>query len=141
VATGTFGHIGLRESALAIMNTLGWPIDEMNESLKPVIADRPVKTPYLIVETGQVTGIRQIMRVKSDGQERLTLELQMYVGAKKQHDSVEIVGDPPLSMRIDGGIFGDTATIAALVNAIPKIMKAQPGLRTMLDLPVPYAFL
>jgi 4-hydroxy-tetrahydrodipicolinate reductase len=73
--------------------------------------------------------------------ERLTLKLQMHVGAQKPFDSVEIVGNPPLSMRIDGGIFGDTATIAALVNMIPKIMKAPPGLRTMLDLPVPYAFL
>jgi len=67
--------------------------------------------------------------------------LQMFVGAKKPHDSVEIAGNPPLSMRIDGGIFGDTATIGALVNAIPKIITARPGLRTMLDLPAPYAFL
>ncbi len=141
VATGTFGHIGLRESALAVMNTMGWPVDEIKESLKPMIADKRVKTPYLTVEPQQVTGIHQIMRVQSDGSERLTLKLQMYVGAQNPHDSVEIVGNPPLSMRIEGGIFGDTATIAALVNAIPKIMKAQPGLRTMLDLPVPYAFL
>ncbi len=140
-ATGTFGHIGLRESALAVMSAMGWPVDEIKESLKPMIADKRVKTPYLTVEPQQVTGIHQIMRVKSEGQERLTLELQMYVGAKKPHDSVEVVGNPPLSMRVEGGIFGDTATIAALVNAIPKIMKAQPGLRTMLDLPVPYAFL
>jgi 4-hydroxy-tetrahydrodipicolinate reductase len=140
-ATGTFGHIGLRESALAVMSAMGWPVDEITESLKPMIADKRVRTPYLIVEVGQVTGIHQIMRVKSEGQERLVLELQMYVGGKKPHDSVEIVGTPPLSMRIEGGIFGDTATIAALVNAIPKIMQAPPGLRTMLDLPVPYAFL
>lgn len=141
VATGTFGHIGLRESAFAVMHTMGWPIEEMKESLKPMIADKRVKTPYLTVEAGQVTGIHQIMRVKSGGQERLKLELQMHVGAKKPHDSIEVVGNPPLSMRLEGGIFGDTATIAALVNAIPKIVKAQPGLRTMLDLPVPYAFL
>jgi 4-hydroxy-tetrahydrodipicolinate reductase len=140
-ATGTFGHIGLRESALAVMNAMGWPVDEIKESLKPMIADKRVKTPFLAVESGQVTGIHQILRVKSGGQERLALELRMFVGAKEPHDSVEIVGNPPLSMRIEGGIFGDTATIAALVNAIPKIIKAQPGLRTMLDLPVPYAFL
>jgi len=141
LATGTFGHIGLRESAWAVMHAMGWPIEEMKESLKPMIADKREKTPYLTVETGQVTGIHQIMRVKSGGQERLVLELQMFVGAKKPHDSVEVVGNPPLSMRIEGGIFGDTATIAALVNAIPKIVQAPPGLRTMLDLPVPYAFL
>jgi len=141
VASGTFGHIGLRESALAVMSALRWPADEIKESLKPMIAEKRVKTPFLTVETGQITGIHQIMRVKSGDKERLKLELQMYVGAKKPHDSVEIAGNPPLSMRIDGGIFGDTATIGALVNAIPKIISARPGLRTMLDLPVPYAFL
>jgi 4-hydroxy-tetrahydrodipicolinate reductase len=141
VASGTFGHIGLRESALAVMSAMNWPIDEIKESLKPMIAGKRVKTPFLTVEAGQVTGIHQIMRVKSGGEERLALELQMYVGAKKPHDSVEIIGNPPLSMRIEGGIFGDTATIGALVNSIPKIIKAQPGLHTMLDLPVPYAFL
>jgi 4-hydroxy-tetrahydrodipicolinate reductase len=140
VASGTFGHIGLRESALAVMSSMGWPADEIKESLKPVIAEKRVKTPFLTVERGQVAGIHQIMRVKSGDKERLVLELQMYVGAKSPHDSVEIIGNPPLSMRIEGGIFGDTATIAALVNTIPKIMKAQPGLRTMMELPVPYAF-
>jgi len=141
VATGTFGHIGLCESAFAVMNAMGWPVDDIKESLKPMIANKKVKTPFLTVETGQITGIHQILRAKSGGQERLVLELQMYVGAKKPHDSIEVAGNPPLSMRIEGGIFGDTATIGALVNAIPKIIKAQPGLRTMLDLPVPFAFL
>jgi 4-hydroxy-tetrahydrodipicolinate reductase len=141
VASGTFGHIGLRESALAVMNAMRWPVDEIKESLKPMLAEKRVKTPFLTVEPGQITGIHQIMRVKSGGEERLRLELQMFVGAKKPHDSVEIVGNPPLAMRIDDGIFGDTATIGALVNAIPKIINARPGLRTMLDLPVPYAFL
>jgi len=141
VATGTFGHVGLRESAFAVMNAMGWPVDDIKESLKPMLANKKVQTPFLTVATGQITGIHQILRAKSGGQERLVLELQMHVGAKKPHDSIEIAGNPPLSMRIEGGIFGDTATIGALVNAIPKIMKAQPGLRTMLDLPVPHAFL
>ncbi len=69
------------------------------------------------------------------------LDLHMYVGAQKPHDSVEIAGDPPLSMRIEGGIFGDTATVGALVNAIPRIVNARPGLRTLIELPLPHAFL
>ena len=44
------------------------------------------------------------------------------------------------SQRIEGGILGGTATIGALVNTIPKIINAPPGLRTMMELPVPYAF-
>jgi len=140
LAAGRFGHIGLRESALAVMDTLGWPVDEIEESIQPVIAETEMTTAFLTVEPQQVAGLRQIMRVKSEGQERLVLDLQISVGAKEPHDRVEIIGDPPFSARIEGGIFGRTATIAALVNTIPKIINAPPGLRTMMELPVPHAF-
>jgi 4-hydroxy-tetrahydrodipicolinate reductase len=139
LATGHFGHIGLRESAIAVMDALGWPIDRIEEQIQPVIAEAPVQTPYLRVEPGEVAGLHQEMRVWGEGLERLSLELQMYVGAPASYDSVEVAGDPPLSMRIEGGVFGDTATIGALVNTIPKVLAAAPGLRTMLDLPVPFA--
>lgn len=141
LAQGTFGHIGMRESALAILGTLGWPLEEMTESIKPVMASHAVKTRFLTVKAGSVAGLHQRIRCTSNGREVLTLELQMYVGAKKPYDGVEIDGDPPISMRIDGGLFGDTATVAALVNTIPQIRSAKPGLRTMMELPVPHAFL
>jgi 4-hydroxy-tetrahydrodipicolinate reductase len=140
LAAGRFGHIGLRESALAVMDTLGWPVDEIEESIQPVIAETEMTTAFLTVEPQQVAGLRQIMRVKSEGQERLVLDLQISVGAKEPHDRVEIIGDPPFSMRIEGGIFGRTATIAALVNTIPRIITAPPGLRTMMELPATHAF-
>ncbi|RMG55835.1 MAG: dihydrodipicolinate reductase [Acidobacteria bacterium] len=141
LAGGHFGHVGLRESAFAVMETLGWPVDEIHEDIKPVIAEERVTTPFLTVDSGQVAGLHQVMRVKSGGRERLILELWMYVGAKDPHDSVEIIGEPLLSVRLAGGIFGDTATVGALINTIPKIIHAQPGLRTMVELPVPHAFL
>jgi hypothetical protein len=92
------------------------------------------------VKPQQVAGLHQIMRVKSKGRERLVLDLEISVGAKEPHDSVEIIGNPPFCMRIEGGIGGGTATIGALINTIPKIINAPPGLRTMMELPVPYAF-
>jgi 4-hydroxy-tetrahydrodipicolinate reductase len=141
LAQGTFGHIGLRESALAVMATLGWKLDEMTETIKPVMAAKKIKTKFLTVKAGSVAGLHQKIRCTRAGREVLTLELKMCVGAKEAYDGVEIDGDPPLSMRIAGGIFGDTATIAALVNTIPKIKNAKPGLRTMMELPLPYAFL
>ena len=141
IATGYFGHIGLRESALAVMDTLGWPVEQIEESITPVIAETAISTHFLTIEPQQVAGLRQVLRVKNDGQERLVLELEISVGAKDPRDSVEILGNPSFSMRIEGGIFGETATVAALVNTIPKIINSPPGLRTMMELTVPYAFL
>jgi 4-hydroxy-tetrahydrodipicolinate reductase len=64
----------------------------------------------------------------------------MYVGAESSYDAVEVDGDPPIDLRFQGGIFGDTATVGMLVNTAPLATKARPGLQTMADLPVPRAF-
>ncbi len=141
VAAGGFGHIGLQESAHTILRRLGWQVDKFAESLKPVLATKRVKTPYLTVEKGQVTGIHQTLKCKQGAKDLLVFDWQMSVGQKETFDRVEISGDPPLYMNIAGGIFGDTGTIGALVNTIPRILQAAPGLRTVADLPVPYAFL
>ncbi len=141
MAAGNFGHIGLRESALAVMDTLGWPVEQIEESITPVIAETTMSTRFLTIEPQQVAGLRQVLRVKSNGQERLVLDLEISVGAKDPRDSIEILGNPPFSVRVEGGIYGETATIGALVNTIPKIINAPPGLRTMMELTVPYAFL
>ena len=85
--------------------------------------------------------IKHTARGIVDGEEKVLLELYMYVGAGDPRDEVHIEGEPPIHNIVPGGIFGDTATVAALVNAIPLIIEAEPGLRTALELPVPRAFL
>ena len=62
----------------------------------------------------------------------------MYIGAENPHDAVRIVGTPDLSLRIEGGVAGDQATAAMLVNSIPAVIAAAPGLVTVKDLPAPY---
>ena len=61
VASGSFGHIGLRESALAVMQTMGWPADEIKESIRPVIAKRKIRTRSYTIASGQVTGLHQTL--------------------------------------------------------------------------------
>lgn len=141
VRAGGFGHIGLRESALTVLRRLGWQADRFIESIKPMLATRRVTTPYLTVKQGQVTGIHQTLKCRQGAKTLLVFDWKMYVGAPESYDRVEIKGDPPLIMNIDGGIFGDTGTIGALVNTIPRVLQAAPGLRSAVDLPVPHAFL
>ena len=40
-------------------------------------------------------------------------------------------------MKIAGGVHGDIATASIVVNSIPKVLEAAPGLHTMRDLPIP----
>jgi len=139
-ATGTFGHVGLRESLLMVADGLGWSLDAVEETLRPVHADVPVDTGYRQVAAGEVAGIHHAATGRIDGTMQLTLDLKMYVGAEESYDAVEVDGTPPIDLRFRGGIFGDTATVGMLVNTAPLATDAQPGLKTMTDLPVPRAF-
>ena len=138
--TGTFGHIGLRESLLLVADGLGWTLDRLEETLDPVIAMETVQTPYLEAGAGDVAGIHHQI-VGYQGETRLlSLDLKMYVGAHNPQDAVYVEGTPPIDLVVQGGIFGDTATVAALVNAIPLVLEAPSGVRTVKDLPIPRAF-
>lgn len=139
-ATGMFGHIGLVESIRLIADGMGWSIDRIEEILEPVISSKQVVTPYLTVEKGQVAGIHH-HAYGYDGDEKLiSLDLKMFVGAENPRDEVIAESDPPMNMLVRGGIFGDTATVATLVNSIPLVVDAAPGLKTVKDIPLLRAF-
>jgi 4-hydroxy-tetrahydrodipicolinate reductase len=63
--------------------------------------------------------------------------MEAYLGAPDPHDEVRIAGTPPLVVRAAGGIHGDIATVSIVLNSIPKILQAPPGLRTMRDMVLP----
>ena len=139
--SGGFGHIGLVESLKLVTNGLGWPTDKYKEYLMPIVAKSEIYTPYLSVQPGMVAGIKHIAEAYVNKHIAVSLQLRMYVGASREMDRVIIDGEPPIDLVVRDGIFGDTATVAALVNAIPQILEAPPGLRTVADLPVPRCFL
>jgi len=138
---GGFGHIGLVESLRLVMNGLGWPIEHYSELLEPVICEEKVETNYITVEPGRVAGIKHTAEAVTGGRVAVSLELQMFVGAKQPEDRVIVNGDPPINLVVEDGIFGDTATVGALINAIPQVFNASPGLKTVNDLPVPRCYL
>ena len=135
-SAGTIGHVGLRESARMIADALGWELDGFSEDIEPVVARRDVQTQFLRVGEGMVAGIKQTVRCTVDGEEVMALELQMRVDAEDPHDSVSIDGTPPIDAIIRGGVHGDSATVAIVINAIPRVLASKPGLITVRDLPV-----
>lgn len=138
VAAGVIKHHGLPESVAMVADGLGLAIDAITETIQPVIAPERVQTDYVEVQPGQVAGVHQVARGLLQGQERVYLELQMYLGAKAPSDTVELTGEPSLTLTIPGGIHGDLATAAVAVNCIPAIVEAKPGLRTARDIPMCY---
>lgn len=138
VDAGVIKHHGLPESIAMVADGLGFQLDDIAETIEPVIAREAVKTEYLEVSEGQVAGVHQIARGIAGGREKVFMELQMYVGADKPSDTVELRGEPNVTMTIPGGAHGDLATAAIAVNAIPAILAAPAGLRTMRDLPIAF---
>ena len=136
VRTGTIRHVGLPESLHMLATSLGWHLDRTEDTIAPVLAEQPISTEFVVIEPGQVAGVQQIAHGFIGEREVLRLELRMYVGAPDPQDSIEIDGDPPVRTTIAGGLHGDVATAALVVNAIPSVIRAGPGLASMAEVPL-----
>jgi len=124
VREGTVGHVGLPQSAAMVARALGWRLERIEEAVEPEV-DR----------TGTVAGLHQVCRGYSAGDVRITLDLTVATGVGRARDVVRIDGVPPITAEIEGGIHGDIATWAVLVNAIPRVLAAPPGLLVATQLP------
>jgi hypothetical protein len=114
-AAGTLGHVGMRES----------------------VATEERRTPFLVIPAGRVAGIRNRGFGRHGGKTVVELDLQMYVGAADPRDEISLFGDPPVNLVFTGGIFGDSATAAIVVNSVHQVVGARAGLLTVLDVPPP----
>jgi 4-hydroxy-tetrahydrodipicolinate reductase len=139
ITEGTVRHVGLVESVYMIAAALGWKLERVEETLEPAIAPRDLDTEYLRIPAGAAAGIKQYARGYRNGDVAISLDLQMYVGAENPRDHVFVAGLPPIDMTISGGVAGDVATAAIVVNAIPKMLAARAGLLSMTDLPLVHA--
>ncbi len=137
VAAGRLGHVGMRESVALVGHALGFDLDEVTQTVEPVVAERRIESAHLVVEPGRAAGIRNLGFGRSGGETRVELVLEMYVGAPDPRDEIFLEGDPPLHLAIEGGTPGDAATAAILVNSLAGVAAAPPGLKTVLDLPPP----
>jgi 2,4-diaminopentanoate dehydrogenase len=133
---GSVRHVGLVESVHMIAAGLGWKLDKVDETIEPAIAPRDLDTDYLRVPAGAVAGIKQTARGYRNGDLAVSLDLQMYVGAESPRDHVLVDGEPRVDVTVTGGLAGDIATGAIVINTIPKLMAAPHGLVTMKDLPL-----
>jgi len=136
------GHVGLEQSIAMIADALGLNLQKIEvEPVKPMLAENLVENREIRVEKGRVIGLTQSAYGLIDGKNFVTLVFKAYIGAEEEYDSITIEGTPNINQKIIPCIHGDLATAAIVVNSIPKVINAPPGLKTMKDLPVPSAFI
>jgi 4-hydroxy-tetrahydrodipicolinate reductase len=134
------GHVGLEQSIAMVAAALKWQLDKIQvDQVEPVIAEDEVRSEAIVVGKGQVAGLKQTARGIIQRKDAITLDFQAYIGAIDEYDAITIDGVPPIHQKISPCVHGDHATVAIIVNSIPKVMNAPPGLLTMKDLPVPSA--
>jgi 4-hydroxy-tetrahydrodipicolinate reductase len=124
----------------AIAAELGFTIAGWKQGLRLLVAEKPVLCEALgrVVEPGQVSGLATWSRVATEEGAELSGEIHLKVfdeGDSETHTWV-IRGEPTLQLECRE-LPGPVATCTAVVNRIPDIIAAEPGLVTVERLPKP----
>ncbi len=146
-ADGTLaGHVGFNESVNMIADAIGWKLSApVAQTMEPIVSSVPRKTEYTEIESGDVAGCNMRGRGLVAGEARIEMvhpqQIEPELEGIDTGDYVTIKGTPNINLQIKPEVPGGIGTIAMCVNMIPQVINASPGLKTMLDLPVPRAIL
>lgn len=133
-------HVGLRESAWMLAAAMGWTLENVEESLHPVLADEPIDVEGIAIAKGKVRGVEQVATGYRNRKEVISLTFRAAIDEAEPHDTIGVIGQPSFTSTIAGGVNGDIATAAITINAIRAIKKMDAGLKTMLNIPAPAYF-
>jgi 4-hydroxy-tetrahydrodipicolinate reductase len=139
------GHVGFPESIRMIADGIGWNIEKIEQTKDPIISNTERKTKYAEVKPGNLAGIRQRGFGYVNGEVLIEMDHPQQILPEKENietgDYIWIKGNPNINLQIKPEIPGGIGTIAMCVNMIPHVINSRPGLKTMLDLPVPRAIM
>lgn len=147
VAEGTLaGHVGFPESVNMISDALGWKLnDEVKQTKEAIVSKVYRKAPYAEVQAGDVAGCRMMGYGYVDGELKIEMvhpqQVEPQLEGVNTGDYITITGTPNINMSIKPEVPGGIGTIAMCVNMIPHVINSRPGLKTMIDLPVPRAIM
>ena len=140
------GHVGFPESITMIVDALGWELsDEIKLSREPIVSSVYRKAPHAEVQAGNVAGCNMKGYGYVNGELKIEMlhpqQVEPQLEGGTTGDFITIKGTPDINMSIKPEVPGGIGTIAMCVNMIPHIINASPGLKTMIDLPVPRAIM
>ena len=136
IADGSLRHVGLGESLHCVAHALGLRIERWEEEIGPVLAEEPARSALGAIEPGTARGVRQVARGFSGARAVIELVFQAAVGEPDPIDRIVVDGDPPLELAFRGGVHGDDATSAIVLNSLRTLLAAEPALHTMSTLPL-----
>lgn len=139
------GHVGFKESITMIAKALGWEVEQFAQDMFPIITDIDRKSTYGFAPKGHVAGVNMMAHAIINGKQAITMhhpqQIEPELANVHTGDYITLQGKPYINMSITPEVEGGTGTIAICVNMIPHIINAAPGLKTMIDLPVPRAIM
>ena len=137
-----------------VATSLGLELDEITEAHEVLLADEDVTIASGVVEAGTISGMRFEIKGLVDGEERVVVE---HVTRLRDGDAphwpqgegyrILVAGEPNLKLEVtlssdlgDHNHAGCLATAMHVVNAIPAVVAADPGVLTLLDLTPRFRF-
>ncbi len=139
------GHVGFAESVKMIGDAIGWKVDKFEQQMQPIITNVDRKAPYGFAAKGNVAGVNMTGQGYVDNVRKIDMvhpqQIEPEMEGTQTGDYITIKGIPEVNMAIQPEIEGGLGTIAMCVNMIPHVLNAAPGLKTMIDLPVPRAIM
>ena len=129
---------------------MGLELDEIIERTEVITADEDIAIASGTVAAGTISGMRFEIIGVADGEERVIVE---HVTRLRDEDAPDwpeghgyrilIEGEPHVKVELslssdlgDHNHAGCLATAMHVINAIPTVVAAEPGVHTMLELPV-----
>ncbi|MEU6563437.1 NAD(P)H-dependent amine dehydrogenase family protein [Nocardia nova] len=137
------GHVGFDQSIAALARGLEWTLDgiEVDPVERDLVAGTERAGEHLAVPVGTVAGVVHRARGMRGGEPVIELATHFGIFGAEDHvargDALTIVGrEQTIEVIAPGGYESFLSTVAMACNAVSAVVAAEPGFRTILDLPV-----
>ena len=148
---------GFIQAVKMVVAQMGFNADPKIRATQEVaLATGPIDSPLGVLEPGQVAGRKFHWEALVDGEPVVRVTVNWLMGEENldpawtfgpegQRYEMEVRGNPDLTIVVhgfhsatgdDGPDLGIVGTAAHCVNSVPAVCAAEPGILTMLDLPL-----
>src|SRR5437868_7390751 len=131
------------ESVQLVADALGVRLDEVEETDEFELASEEFEISAGLVRAGTVCASRWVFSGLVRGRPFMTIECVYKADSTRVNRwpdpgfTIHIEGVPQMTVTVEEVSHGLAAAAARAVNVIPAVCAAPPGIRTLLDLPMP----